>query len=57
MTNPIAKYAAECRMLQDWIARRKARREGTGDLSARLVALRARQIRAELKEERKQRGA
>ena len=51
----LQQYEAECRVLQDWIKKRKARREGTGDLSARLVALRARQLRAEIKEERKQR--
>lgn len=47
------KIAAECELLQQWIKKRQSRREGTGDLSARLIALRAKQIRAEIRQERK----
>lgn len=51
------QYGHECELLQDWIKKRKAMRQGCGDLSARLIALRAKQIRAELRQERKARSA
>lgn len=51
------KLAHECQLLMDWIERRKAQRQGTGDLSARLNALRAKQIRCEMKEQKKREKA
>lgn len=51
------KYERELASLQRRIAHKIARHESFSELSFRLVMLRVRQIRSELREERKQRKA